>query len=69
MRFAKWYENAPKGTYRRLHFDLGIASATIFKLRQGDVIDSYALASLISEATGGEVSVAELCVKAKGKRS
>lgn len=68
MRFAKWYENAPKGTYKRLHFDLGIASATIFKLRQGDVIDSYALASLISEATGGEVSIDDLCRAKKARK-
>lgn len=69
MNFAAWYKKQPKGTYKRLHFDLGVASATVYKLRKGGTIDSYALASLISEATGGEVSVAELCVKAKGKRS
>lgn len=70
MNFASWYKKQPKGTYKRLHFDLGVASATVYKLRKGGTIDSYSLASLISEATGGEVSIDELCrAKAKGKRS
>ena len=70
MNFAAWYKKQPKGTYKRLHFDLGIASATVYKLRKGGTIDSYALASLISEATGGEVSIQSLCEAPKrGKRS
>ena len=68
MNFAAWYKKQPKGTYKRLHFDLGVASATVYKLRKGGTIDSYALASLISEATGGEVSVAELCVSKKARK-
>ena len=69
MKFATWYQREPRGTYKRLH-DLGVGSATIYKLRKGGTIDSYALAALISEATGGEVSIDELCrAKAKGKRS
>ena len=68
MNFASWYKKQPKGTYKRLHFDLGVASATVYKLRKGGTIDSYALASLISEATGGEVSVQELCCAKKARK-
>jgi hypothetical protein len=66
VKFATWYQREPRGTYKRLH-ELGVGSATIYKLRKGGTIDSYALASIISEATGGEVSIAELCTKAKGQ--
>ena len=68
MNFAKWYDKAPAGTHTRLRA-AGIGCATIHRLAHGGVIDSYELASRVSELTGGEVSIAELCTKAKGKRS
>lgn len=64
MKFATWYQREPRGTYKRLH-ELGVGSATIYKLRKGGTIDSYALASLISKATEGCVSIQELCESPK----
>jgi hypothetical protein len=34
---------------------------TLFRLRNGETTDSYLVGKAISEATGGEVSIAELC--------
>lgn len=64
MRFSTWYKTAPVGTHTRLRA-AGIGCATIHRLAHGGVIDSYALASRISDLTNGWVTIAELCRRSK----
>lgn len=69
MRFPEWYASQPRGTGQRLVRELNIGTTTIHRLNQGGLVTAYELASKISAATGGAVSIEELCVAPKkGKR-
>lgn len=61
MRFEKWIKKQPRGTLKAIERSAGISYTTLLKLRRGERMDSYGLATRISEATGGDVTVEDLC--------
>lgn len=59
--FKAWYEKQPRGTAARFDRE-GIAGhTTIHKLRHGGLLRDYAQAKRVSAATGGVVSIQDLC--------
>jgi len=76
MRLKQWVELKGRGELTRLHMVTGIAYTTICKLAADANPARYESAKLISAATGGYVSIAELCElppappsEPRGKRS
>lgn len=61
MDFKTWAEAQSHGVLKRIERETGVGYTTLHRLKRGDRLDSYALAEKVSEATGGEVSIAELC--------
>lgn len=61
MDFRTWAEAQPHGTLKRIERETGVAYTTLHRLKRGDRLDSYALAERVSRATGGEVSIDDLC--------
>jgi transcriptional regulator with XRE-family HTH domain len=62
MTFDDWAKKQPHGTLKRLERELGVGYSTLMRLRRGEHIARYDVAKKISDATGGEVSVDEICV-------
>jgi hypothetical protein len=60
MQLHDWITAQPRGAITRLHTRTGIAYATLHKSYRGKRV-RYATAVRISTATGGAVSIAELC--------
>jgi hypothetical protein len=61
MRFREWVDTQPKGTMTRIQRETGLGYTTIMRARRGEPIAHYETAKRISDATGGEVTVEELC--------
>lgn len=61
MDFPSWAKAQPHGTLKRIEREQGVGYMTLYRLKRGERIDSYDLAARISKATGGEVSIDELC--------
>lgn len=61
MRFDAWVRKQPRGTLKRLERDAGVGYMTLMRAMRGDLIATYAVAKRISDATGGAVSIDELC--------
>lgn len=61
MDFPSWAEKQPHGALTQLARETGCAYVTLHRLKRGGRIDSYSLAERISRATGGEVSIDDLC--------
>lgn len=65
MRFSEWLAAQPHGTTMRLCRETGLALRTLYNVRDGVNVPTYATAKRISDATNGAVSIAELCEPAK----
>lgn len=61
MRLREYLDAAGHGEISRLVRAAGVAGSTIHDVLNGKPIKRYETAKRISEATGGKVSVAELC--------
>ncbi len=63
MRLAEYVASQNKhGLIARLARDSGLAYGTVYNLaKKGELLKRYDLAQRLSDATGGAVSVAELC--------
>ena len=59
--FHAWAAAQPDGVYTRIHRETGIAGSTLHRIKNGDMVPSYALARRLSLATGGKVTVEQLC--------
>lgn len=73
MRLTDWFKKEGKGAASRLSHSTGVAYTTVLKAAKGE-LKLYDVAKKLSDATGGEVSVAELCEpppapKARRKRA
>lgn len=62
MRFSEWVGTQPRGTLKRLERQTGVGYTTLQRLRLGQTLVRYDIARKLSEATGGEVSIDDLCV-------
>lgn len=61
MRFPEFVRTQPRGWVKRLDRE-GVASeSSLRKLVAGGVISDYLMAERISDATGGAVTIPELC--------
>ncbi len=61
MRLREWLATQPKGTQARLVRETGLGETTVHLASCGRRVGRYETARKISEATGGAVSIAELC--------
>ena len=61
MRLPEYVQKADRGVISRLSRESGLAYATVHACSKGRLLKRYETASRLSAATGGVVSVAELC--------
>ncbi len=61
MDFAAWIQTQPYGTLKRIEREHRVGYMTLHRLKKGERLDSYELASRVSRATDGAVSIDELC--------
>lgn len=61
MRFSEWAKRQPRGVLKRIEREQGVGYNTLSRLMRGETLANYVVAKKISDATDGEVSVAELC--------
>lgn len=69
MRLRVWIKRAGRGALWRLAAQTGISYPTLHRLVHDLQRARYATAKAISEATSGEVSIAELCELPDGRRA
>ena len=69
MNLAAYVKLQGDGEMTRLHRASGVSYTTIWKVaKKGHFLDSYDSAKRLSAATGGVVSIAELCEQPRKKR-
>lgn len=61
MRLPDWIEQQGRGALSRLSEESGVCYPTVHSIFSGKQTPTYATAKRISDATFGEVSIAELC--------
>lgn len=61
MHFDKWLEGQERGTQARIYREFGVSFAIMYRAQKRNPIKRYATAKALSEATGGKVSITELC--------
>lgn len=61
MRLADWIGEQPRGALSRLQREVGIAWPSMYAIYSGEATPRYETARKISLATGGAVSIPELC--------
>lgn len=61
MTFAEWVKDQPYGVLKRLERQHGFGYQTLARVKRGELLKRYDIAKHLSEATGGAVSIAELC--------
>lgn len=61
MYFWQWVDQQPKGTLTRIQRETGLGYTTLMRARRGEPIAQYETARVLSLATQGEVTIAELC--------
>ena len=61
MRFPDWLDTQPRGTATRLSRETGVALGTIWNARNFGFVHTTRIARILSDATGGTVTVEELC--------
>lgn len=61
MRFPEWVQTQERGALKRIERQTGVGYTTLMRLNSGDTIARYDVAKRISEATGGEVTIDDLC--------
>ncbi len=69
MDFPTWVQSQPRGVLKRIERDCGIGYTTLHRLKRGARLDSYDLAKRLSAATGGEVTIDDLCGRSVGEVS
>lgn len=61
MTFPDWVKTQQHGTLKKME-RAGVAGyTTLGRVAHGELLSDYRVAQRISEATGGAVSIAELC--------
>ena len=61
MRMPDYIKDKPRGEMARLSRESGLAYGTVLNVCNGELLKTYETAKKLSEATGGVVSIAELC--------
>ncbi len=61
MTLADWVKDAGRGAMSRLSQSTGVAYSTVHNAVKGQLIKQYDVAKKLSDATGGLVTVADLC--------
>lgn len=61
MTFSEWLTTQPRGALMRVEREVACSHTTLWRIQGGKPVTSYKLARKISDATGGAVSVDELC--------
>ena len=70
MRLKEYLDSKPRGELARLQERSGVTYGTIWNLanKPGEVLKTYDTAKRLSDATGGAVTIAELCELPPPKR-
>jgi len=68
MRLDEWIAQRPAGELSRLQRATRLAYTTVFAIAHGQQTPRYATAKRISDATGGEVTIADLCEPRVGRK-
>ena len=58
MTLAEWCKTQPHGALVQIQRETGIGYTTLMRAKRGEPIAEYSTAKKISDATGGEVSIA-----------
>lgn len=66
MRFPEWVKQQPRGVLKRIEREHDVGYNTLARLVRGETLSNYTVAKKISDATGGAVSIAEICEAAPG---
>jgi len=61
MRFTEYVAQSPHGEMKRIEREARVGYQTLIRAKNGIRLNEYDVAKRISDATGGKVSVAELC--------
>lgn len=61
VRFSDWFAMQPRGRGLKTARVAGVGTTTIYQLVRGVPLRRYDVARRISAATGGAVSIEELC--------
>jgi hypothetical protein len=69
MRLREWVRKRLRGELTRLQLATGVAYTTLHKLAHDEHEATYETAKKVSAATGGAVSIAELCELPRGSKS
>ncbi len=67
MRFAEWIDDQPVGTLKQLERALGVGYTTLSRIKRGIRVGGR-VAKLVSEATGGLVTVEEIVCPTPARR-
>lgn len=67
MQLSQWVKREGRGAITRICRESGVAYSTIYTAYRGQRIGRYATARAISDATGGEVTVDDLCAPLSGE--
>lgn len=65
MLLRDWAKREGYGSLTRIFRNSGVAYSTVYNAYLGKRVGRYATAKAISDATGGEVTVDELCAPAE----
>lgn len=68
MRLDEWVAQSAAGELSRLARKTKLAYTTVFAIAHGQQTPRYNTAKRLSDATGGEVSIAELCEPRAGRK-
>ena len=61
MKLSDYLEAKPRGEAMRLQREACVSASTIYDHLNGRPIAKYDVAKRLSDATGGEVTIADLC--------
>lgn len=61
MKLSKWLEARGRGAAAQLARDAEVDYSTIHRVKGGEILKDYMTAKRIADATGGEVTVKDLC--------
>lgn len=69
MYLSEYVTREGRGALSRIQRETGLAYTTVFRAARGRAIKKYEVARRISAATGGAVSVEELCAPKQEART
>lgn len=61
MKFSAYIEREGRGSIQRVARDSGVSYQAVWYAKNGQPISRYVIAKKISLATGGEVTIKNLC--------